>query len=116
MKPFIKEYTNDEQLKTDVSVLKDKGVNKDDVYILSHDDDRTERVADSAGANTIGFNEMDFSDAVGTMFSKKGDELRTKLEEIGFTEAEAENYEEKMDEGKVFLIVTNNADVNSYLM
>ncbi|UJL47765.1 general stress protein [Virgibacillus sp. NKC19-16] len=115
MKPFIKGYFNDEHLKTDVSILKDKGIDKDDVYILSHDDDRTDRVAGGADANTIGLSEMDFKEAVGNMFNSKGDELRTKLEEMGFTQAEAENHEEEMDEGKIFLIVTNNENVGSYL-
>ncbi|MFC2947400.1 general stress protein [Virgibacillus sediminis] len=116
MKPFIKGYTNDEQLKTDVSVLKDKGVNKDDVYIISHDEDRTERVAGGADANTIGTDEMGFSDAVGTVFKSQGDELRTKLKDIGFSQEEAEQYEEEMDEGKIFLIVTNYENINSYLL
>ncbi|GAB3064264.1 YflT domain-containing protein [Virgibacillus ainsalahensis] len=116
MKPFIQEYSNDEKLKTDVSILKDKGINKEDIYIMSHDNDRTERVADGSDANTVGFKEMDFMEAVGNIFSSKGDELRTKLEEIGFTEAEANDYEEDMDEGKIFLIVTSNENVNSYLL
>jgi hypothetical protein len=107
MKPFIKEYTNDEQLATDVNLLKDRGVEKENVYILSHDDDRTERIADNAGANTIGMKEMDFGDTVGNLFNSKGEELRTKLKEMGFSDAEADKYEEEMDEGKVLLIVTN---------
>ncbi|AIF43947.1 general stress protein [Virgibacillus sp. SK37] len=115
MKPYVKEFTNDEKLKTAVSILQDKGIDKKDVYLLSHDDDRTKRLASSTDANTIGIKEMDFGDAVGNLFNKKGDELRTKLQEIGFSEAEAENYEEDMDEGKVLLIVTNNENVASYL-
>ncbi|MFA1818762.1 general stress protein [Virgibacillus oceani] len=107
MKPFIKEYTNDEQLVNDVSTLKDRGIDKDNVYVLSHDDDRTDRIAGNAEANTIGMKEMDFGNAVGNLFSSKGDELRTKLEEMGFSDAEADKYEEEMDEGKVLLIVTN---------
>ena len=113
--PFLKEYTNDEKLQNDVSILKDKGIDKKDVYILSHDDDRTDRITDNAGANEIGLKEMDFSDAVGNLFNKKGDELRTKLQEIGFSKEEAEKFEADMDEGKVLLIVTNNANVASYL-
>lgn len=114
MKPFVKEYTNDEQLKADVKSLKDKGVKKEDVYILSHDDDRTNRVAGGAGANTIGLKEMDFGDAVGNLFNKKGDELRNKLQDIGFSKEEAASFEGDMDEGKVLLIVTNT-DVASVL-
>lgn len=79
--PFVKEYMNDQELAKDVQKLRDNGVNKDNVYVLSHDDDRTNRVADNADASTIS---QDFSDAVGNMFNKKGDELRSKLEEVGF--------------------------------
>src|SRR5690625_8005811 len=115
MKPFVKEYTNDEQLKTAVKSLKDKGVKKEDVYILSHDDDRTDRGAGGAGANTIGLKEMDLSDAVGNMCNKKGDELRNKLQDIGFTKDESEFFEADMDEDKVVLIVTND-DIVSRLL
>ncbi|WP_067727747.1 general stress protein [Oceanobacillus damuensis] len=116
MKPFIREYVNEEQLKTDVNKLQAKGVNKDDIYILTHDDERTGRLADGADANTIGMKEMDFSSAVGNMFNSQGDELRTKLQEMGFSEAEAENYEEELDDGKILLMVTNDDQVNNYLM
>jgi len=115
MKPFVKEYTNDEQLKTAVKSLKDKGVKKEDVYILSHDDDRTDRVAGGAGANTIGLKEMDFGDAVGNLFNKKGDELRNKLQDIGFSKQESESFEADMDKGKVLLIITNNDNAASLL-
>ncbi|MFP9035721.1 general stress protein, partial [Enterococcus faecalis] len=54
MKPVVKEYTNDEQLMKDVEELQKMGVAKEDVYVLAHDDDRTERLADNTNANTIG--------------------------------------------------------------
>nr|WP_219914570.1 general stress protein [Thalassobacillus sp. CUG 92003] len=113
--PFIREYTNDEKLIDDVGKLKDKGISRDNVYVLTHDDDRTKRIATNADANTIGFSEQDFKNAVGNMFSKKGDELRSKLQEVGFSEQEAEDYEDDMDEGKVLLIVTNSSEVENIL-
>ncbi|SDJ76287.1 general stress protein [Sediminibacillus albus] len=115
MAPFIKKYTNDEQLQQDVNKLSQKGVDKNNVYVLSHDKERTKRIADNAEANTIGLNEMDLSSAVGNMFSKKGDELRTKLKEVGLSEVEADNYEEEMDKGKVLLIVTETNNVEQIL-
>lgn len=116
MKPFVKEFTNDEQLQNAVALLKNKGINRDDVYILSHDDDRTNRIADNADANTVGLKEMDLTEAVGNIFSSKGDELRTKLKEMGFSEAEASKFEEDMDEGNVLLMVTNNENAGSFLL
>lgn len=116
LKPFIREYTNDEQLQKDIMALKNHNVDPDNVYVLSHDDDRTERIAKNAGANTIGLKEMNLGSAMGNMFKKKGDELRTKLKEIGFSQEEASNYEKDMDEGKVLLIVTNEESPERYLM
>ena len=110
--PFVKEYMNDQELAKDVQKLRDNGVNKDNVYVLSHDDDRKNRVADNADASTIS---QDFSDAVGNMFNKKGDELRSKLEEVGFSEAEATNYEKEMDKGKILLIVDEDENVENVL-
>ncbi|MEI1420493.1 general stress protein [Bacillus cabrialesii] len=114
MKPVVKEYTNDEQLMKDVEELQQMGVAKEDVYVLAHDDDRTERLADNTNANTIGAKETGFKHAVGNMFNKKGDELRNKIHEIGFSEDEAAQFEKRLDEGKVLLFVTDNEKVKSW--
>ncbi|WLV25603.1 general stress protein [Aciduricibacillus chroicocephali] len=116
MKPFIREYTNDEKLENDIQSLKDSSVDAENIYVISHDDDRTNRIAKNAGANTIGMKEMKMGSAISNVFKKKGDELRTKLKDIGFSQEDAENYEEKMDEGKVLLIVTNTDNPERYLV
>lgn len=116
MKPFIREYTNDEILEKDIQILKNNHVDEKDIYILSHDDDRTNRIVKNAGASVIGMNEMKMGEGVKSKFMKKGDELRTKLQEIGFSEAEAQNYESDLDEGKVLLIVTNHDNPEKYLI
>lgn len=115
MKPFIKPYTNDEALQDDISKLTSKDVSADDIYVISHDDDRTKRIADNAGVSTVGLSEMGVGEAVKSTFEKKGDLLRKQLQNLGFSESEAESYESEMDEGKVFLIVTNNDSVEQYL-
>jgi len=113
MKPFIKAYVNEVLLKSDVNKLQAKGVAKDDIYILTHDNQRTGRLADNTDTNTIGMSEMDFSTAVGNMFNSQGDELRNKLEDMGLSEAES--YEKELDDGKILLIVTNNDYVENVL-
>ncbi|MBN9654257.1 general stress protein [Halobacillus litoralis] len=115
MKPTVREYTNDERLMEDVKRLKDEGIDNKDIYILSHDDDRTDRIAKNVNANTIGLSEQDIKHVISNLFSKQGDELRTKLQEIGFSEQEAEEYEEDLDEGKVLLIVTNPSKAETLL-
>jgi hypothetical protein len=113
-KPLVREYTNDAELQKDVISLKNRGVDKEDVYVLSHDDERTNRVSDKAGANTIGLSEMDLETAVGNIFKKKGDELRAKLQEVGFSEQEASRYEEKLDEGRILMLVTDHDKVSDW--
>lgn len=61
-------------------------------------------------ANTIGLKDMEFGNAISSIFQKKGDELRNKLQNIGFSESESEVLEEDMDQGKVLLIITNEHD------
>ncbi|MGP4062382.1 general stress protein [Halobacillus sp. H74] len=115
MKPLIREYTNDEILMKDIKSLKDKGIDNKEIYILSHDDDRTDRIAKNVNANTIGLSEQDLTNVLSNIFNKQGDELRIKLQEMGFSQKEAEEYEEDMDEGKVLLIVTNPEKAESFI-
>lgn len=115
MKPIVKEYSNDEKLKDDVQKLSDNGIEKEKIYVMSHDDDRTNRLADSTDANTVGMKETGLSEAVGNMFNKKGDELRNKLQDLGFTEEEAEDYEEDLDEGKVLLMVKDTENIEQII-
>ncbi|GGF30268.1 general stress protein 17M [Halobacillus andaensis] len=111
--PFIREYTNDENVMEDVKKLQHNGINSKDIYILTHDDDRTDRIASNVNANTIGLSEQDVKTFLNNIFSKKGDELRAKLQEIGLSEEDAHEYEEDLDEGKVLLIVTSDQNVES---
>ena len=107
MKPVIQEFKDDTELMNVVKSLSEKGVSKDNLYVMSHDDDRTNRVADSVDANKVGMSEVGFDTYVSNIFSKKGDQLRSQLEELGFTELEANNYEEKLDQGTILLVNTN---------
>lgn len=107
MKPVVQEFKDDMALIEEVKGLAAKGVSKDTLYVMSHDDDRTDRVADKADASKVGLNEVRFETYVSNIFSKKGDELRAQLKELGFTQQEANNYEEKLDHGTILLINTN---------
>lgn len=117
MAPFFKVYHNDDKIQEDIAILKSNQVEKENIYVLSHDDDRTDRIASNADANTIGAAEQGLADAVKTTFEKQGDELRNKFENIGFSKEEATEYEAELDKGGVFLIVTdaNGVDLDAAL-
>ena len=107
MKPVVKEFKDDVSLKEEVKSLAAKGVSKENLYVMSHDDDRTDRVADSVDASKVGIEEQSLETSVKNVFRKKGDELRAKFEELGFNKQEAEALEEKLDHGTILLVNTN---------
>lgn len=53
MKPVYKEFFNDEEVVDVVQALKARNILEDDIYVITHDDDRTDRVADNADANKV---------------------------------------------------------------
>lgn len=117
MAPFIKAYHDDAKIQESIEILKSNKVDPKNIYVITHDDDRTKRIADNSGANTIGMSEQGVADAVKTSFKKKGDELRNKLQNIGFDENEATQYESQLDKGVVYLIITEayGIDLDSLL-
>ncbi|MDJ1632099.1 general stress protein [Bacillus velezensis] len=91
MKPVVREYTNDQKLMQDVKELQRLGVAKEDVYVLSHDDDRTDRLADNTDVNTIGAKETGIKHAVGNMFNKKATSSATKFTKSAFQKRKRHN-------------------------
>ncbi|MFD1336638.1 general stress protein [Oceanobacillus iheyensis] len=104
--PFVKAYTNDEMLEKDINTLKESDINSKEIFVLSHDDDRTARIVSNTDISGIDYNKENIGS-----FEKQGDELREKLLELGIADAEAHEFEEDMDEGKVFLIVKDERAV-----
>lgn len=103
MKPAVKEFQDDTELMGEVNRQAAAGIAKDDLFVISHDDDRTHRVAGSVNANEPD----DLSNPVGTRYDKKGDELRAIFEEFGFTSNESDDLEEKLDHGKILLLINS---------
>lgn len=105
MEPFYKQFYNDEEVVSAVDTLQGKGIKEDDMYVLTHDPDRTNRVADNADANTVGTTEAGLETRIKNVFRKRGDELRAQFQELGFSQSKSEELEEELDKGKVILVV-----------
>lgn len=105
MKPTIREFKDDGKLIKEIKALTDSGIAKEHLYVLAHDDERTNRIAQHANANTIGIEEEGLAKAVGNVFRKQGDELRVRIKQLGFSQQEAEIIEEKLDDGTVLLLI-----------
>ncbi|GAF12701.1 LOW QUALITY PROTEIN: general stress protein 17M [Bacillus sp. JCM 19045] len=107
MKPVYKEFFNDEEVVDVVQALKARNILEDDIYVITHDDDRTDRVADNADANKVLCLKQGLEQPLRIRLEKKVDELRAQFEELGFSENESEQLEERLDQGKVIVVVTN---------
>ncbi|QQK76829.1 general stress protein [Salicibibacter cibarius] len=104
-KPIFKEYMSDDEAVRAIKKLKTQ-VNTDNIYVITHDDEHTDRVANRAGANKVGVDETGFGVSVKNIFRKKEDELRAKLEKLGFSETEAKQLESELDKGAVIVAAT----------
>src|SRR5699024_1747923 len=103
MLPKVIEFDDDTKLMEEVKNLAAQGVSKDNLYVISHDDDRDKRVEDSVDASSVGDGEEVIDTYVKKILRRKGDELRDQIEELGFDPTEAEVLEGKLHEGKILL-------------
>lgn len=99
---------NGVQAKEKIEVLAVSGYTKDDIYIFAHDKDRSEHLTDATHTESVGMKEQGMFDSLGNVFRSRGDELRSKMENLGLTKVEAEKYEEELDYGKVVVVAVKH--------
>ncbi|EOW9527138.1 general stress protein [Bacillus cytotoxicus] len=104
-KPYVYEFITEKEVVNAANELVTRGIDEKDIYVLTHEEERTDRIADNADVNTIGIKEEGVGTSFINIFQKTGDQLRNKMQELGFNEEEAKFYEEKLDEGKILLFV-----------
>ncbi|WP_047152517.1 general stress protein [Aneurinibacillus tyrosinisolvens] len=113
---FVKEYMNATQAYEAVNKLKENGYEKDNMYVFAHDSNVASQLVDKTDANKVGVVEKGVMDTVANLFKSRGDELRNEFENLGFSPIEANQYESKLDDGKVLVVVKNyNKDVGLFL-
>ncbi|MFC4777112.1 general stress protein [Paenibacillus sp. GCM10023252] len=92
-----------------VRELSQQGYKQEDIYVLAHDEERTDTLSESTNTNKIGVSEEGVFNAMANLFRSRGDELRSKLESVGLTGREAERYEQELDRGRVIIIASPQA-------
>ncbi|RDW21333.1 general stress protein [Oceanobacillus arenosus] len=95
---------NGVQAKAKIEQLAALGYTKDDIYLIAHDKKRMDDLSDELHVNEVGIEEEGLFDKIANVFRKRGDELRSQFENLGLTQAEAEKYEEELDNGRVVVI------------
>ncbi|TYP70310.1 general stress protein [Paenibacillus methanolicus] len=81
-----------------------QGYAKDQLFVLAHDKDRTERLAEAMDTERIGLEEEGVMTAVANLFRSRGKELRAKMQSVGIRASEAERLEKELDQGKIVVI------------
>ena len=113
VKPIVHEFNSQQELIAAASDLKARGIHEDNLYVLSHEKDDTKDLAPDADVNTIGLKEEGLGTALSNVFESRGDELRNKMTELGLSDVEADQYEKKLDMGKILLFVKEEDKVNT---
>ncbi|GHH98758.1 general stress protein [Neobacillus kokaensis] len=102
----VKVVENGVQAKEVIQQFNIQGFTKDDIYLLAHDKTRTEDLTDSLDLQEVGVAEEGVLDSIANVFRTRGDELRSKMESLGLSHAEAERYEKELDLGRVVVIAS----------
>jgi hypothetical protein len=104
MKAYAKLVNNGLEAYDVVSDLHRQGFTEKEIFVLAHDREKTDRLADVTDANKVGMSEEGMFDTVANLFRTRGDALRNKIESMGFNEHEATMYESELDRGKVLVM------------
>lgn len=81
-----------------------EGYTSENIFVLTHDQDRTSRIVKKTDASAIGIAEEGVGTAIANMFRSTGDELRAKMRSLGISPYDAQRLESEMDHDKVLVI------------
>ncbi|MEH7334254.1 general stress protein [Neobacillus drentensis] len=105
----VKVVENGVQARKEIEQFIMDGYTKDEIYLLAHDQHRSEDLTDQLDISSIGVAEEGVLDSLANVFRTRGDELRSKLESLGLSTNEAERFEEELDHGKVVVVASKTA-------
>ncbi|MFB5193732.1 general stress protein [Neobacillus sp. KR4-4] len=100
----VKLVENGLQAKQEIEQLLNQGFSKDEVYLLAHSKERSEDLSEALETNEIGVSEQGFLDSIANVFRSRGDELRSKMESLGLSDTEAQQFEKELDKGRVVVV------------
>ncbi|MGM7723869.1 general stress protein [uncultured Metabacillus sp.] len=85
-----------------------QGFTKDEVYLLAHDKDFSEDLTRITNTEEIGVKEQGVFDSAANVFRSRGDELRSKIQSLGVSDAGAQQLEEELDLGRIVVVAAKS--------
>lgn len=98
---------NGVQAKEKTEQLAASGFTKEQIYVFTHEKNHSDNLTDALGTGEVGIQEQGIFESIGNLFKSRGDELRSKMQSLGLSEVEADQYEEQLDNHKVVVIASN---------
>lgn len=95
---------NSVKAKEKIEQLSLQGFTRDEIYVVAHEKDQTEKISDKLDVNEVGVKEEGVFDKVANVFRSRGDELRSQFQNLGLSESEADRYEEELDKGHIVVV------------
>jgi hypothetical protein len=87
-----------------IQTLENEGIAKENIFVLTHNQKRTEYISKHTDGNQIGVAEEGIFTAIANFFRSEGDGLRAKLRSMGVSVEHAEVLESDMDLGKIVVL------------
>jgi hypothetical protein len=87
-----------------IQSLQNEGIAKANIFVLTHNEKRTEYISKHTDGNQIGMAEEGIFTAIANFFRSEGDGLRAKLKSMGVSADHAEILESDMDLGKIVVL------------
>ncbi|PUA34963.1 hypothetical protein C8Z91_33840 [Paenibacillus elgii] len=114
MKTKVKLVEGEEYAIRAIRGFREEGHSLNEIYVLAHDNDRTEGLSRLTDTNTIGVMEEGMATAFANLFRSRGDKLRAKMESLGISALEAERYEKELDKGRIMVLVWYEDDTRTF--
>jgi hypothetical protein len=100
----VRTVDNSVEVQEQVYKFQREGYSQDHLFVLTHDKDRTKRIAEHTDAGKIGVAEEGLGTAIANIFRSNGDGLRAKMRSLGISEQDSQRLEREMDQDKILVI------------
>jgi DNA-binding transcriptional MerR regulator len=111
MNSNVKLVTHEEQAIDEIRSFQRDGFSLEEIYVIAHDNETTEGLAKMMSTNKVGMYEEGIVNAFGNLFRSRGDQLRVKMQSLGLSKEEADQYEKELDKGKIMVMIwTDDSD------
>lgn len=102
----VKVVRNHAEAASAVAQFSQDGFIKEKIYLFAHDKEESDQLTDVTNTGEFGIKEQGLAESIGNLFKGRGEELRSKFQEIGLSTSEAAECEEQLDVGMIAVIAT----------